>query len=530
MNLGPRKQAGAAYVNDLQGIAQNAKNYGVVGDGKVDDTAALQKAINNSSTLFVPAGIYRITDTLEIGPAKDAFHFFGEGTANSVSAVAKTRFVWDGPPNLSMLRVISVANVRVEDFCLFGRNNDFISTSPGAGLEVTCDNALGSMHFSNFERIDCSYIDGSPGAGILVGSLTNDDVSNCYYEYCTMTFCNECIRQIGGETVNNFYNNNVFLEYLDKGINYVKGNAHLTNNGFYGSTSAKEDVLISEDILEFVAKGNYHEIILNRTGASAFTFPLSALRIEPTVIDSSRIITIVADVPNLIDYRQAGPLSVTNCIIGSLNTGNAIFADSQAVGAPVPLSLQGTISGDSSLWSIVVKGNWNFQQSSFKQLRSYFQVTVLADSAESQDIFPDPFTIQDETTYNVSFSLQVTRTSGTTAHTISMVFDGTANVVITEMNYITRQSNTDYDDPIAPLMSSQSGAAPAILTASNSSANEFVSIVGKGQIRSADSGAGSWIPQLLYSAAPGGAPEIRPNSFIEIEPVGNIGVVNLNPF
>ena len=82
---------------------------GAKGDGKVDDTAAIQKCLANmtsGSVLHFPPGTYRITSTLEVGcvaspiPQKGqcgiiAGQFFGHGAA--------TILEWDGPANGTML-------------------------------------------------------------------------------------------------------------------------------------------------------------------------------------------------------------------------------------------------------------------------------------------------------------------------------------------------------------------------------------------------------------------------------------------
>ncbi|MBV8830072.1 MAG: SMP-30/gluconolactonase/LRE family protein [Acidobacteriaceae bacterium] len=46
----------------------NVKTLGVVGDGKTDDTAALQKAIDGHRVLYLPSGHYLVSDTLELKP------------------------------------------------------------------------------------------------------------------------------------------------------------------------------------------------------------------------------------------------------------------------------------------------------------------------------------------------------------------------------------------------------------------------------------------------------------------------------
>ena len=46
----------------------NVQSLGVKGDGEVDDTAALQRAINAHRTLYFPEGAYRVTDTIQLRP------------------------------------------------------------------------------------------------------------------------------------------------------------------------------------------------------------------------------------------------------------------------------------------------------------------------------------------------------------------------------------------------------------------------------------------------------------------------------
>jgi sugar lactone lactonase YvrE len=46
----------------------NVRTLGVTGDGKTDDTAALQKAIAEHKALYLPMGLYRVTDTLTLRP------------------------------------------------------------------------------------------------------------------------------------------------------------------------------------------------------------------------------------------------------------------------------------------------------------------------------------------------------------------------------------------------------------------------------------------------------------------------------
>lgn len=46
----------------------NAHDLGVTGDGQTDDTAALRRAIETHRTVYLPMGVYKVTDTLRLRP------------------------------------------------------------------------------------------------------------------------------------------------------------------------------------------------------------------------------------------------------------------------------------------------------------------------------------------------------------------------------------------------------------------------------------------------------------------------------
>lgn len=48
--------------------AVNVKDFGAIGDGKTDDTAAIRKAIDSGEVVFFPRGRYVISDTLDLKP------------------------------------------------------------------------------------------------------------------------------------------------------------------------------------------------------------------------------------------------------------------------------------------------------------------------------------------------------------------------------------------------------------------------------------------------------------------------------
>lgn len=70
----------------LKNLFINVKDYGAVGDGTTDDTAAIQAAVTAGNT-FIPAGTYRITSTITI-PSNRRIVGSGHGTVLRATAAA----------------------------------------------------------------------------------------------------------------------------------------------------------------------------------------------------------------------------------------------------------------------------------------------------------------------------------------------------------------------------------------------------------------------------------------------------------
>ncbi|MBA4536963.1 hypothetical protein H1Z61_07345 [Bacillus aquiflavi] len=102
----------------------SVKDFGAKGDGITDDTYAIQQALNQRKSVYLPAGDYRISDTLVVPTGT---RMYGDG-------VYATKIVqWrDGVP---IIRV-SGSHYSIERLYLLFLNQQNESTSGGVGIEL----------------------------------------------------------------------------------------------------------------------------------------------------------------------------------------------------------------------------------------------------------------------------------------------------------------------------------------------------------------------------------------------------------
>jgi hypothetical protein len=71
----------------VNGAPVNVKDFGAVGDGVTDDTAAIQAAITASRTVYIPAGNYIISSPLFLTLAQQKLYGAGKGTVNLTAKI-----------------------------------------------------------------------------------------------------------------------------------------------------------------------------------------------------------------------------------------------------------------------------------------------------------------------------------------------------------------------------------------------------------------------------------------------------------
>jgi hypothetical protein len=134
-----------------------------VGDGKADDTAALQQALDAAgkpdpdrpgrmlpATVFVPAGTYRLTRTLTLDRAGRASQVRGEGAYIGDGTRGQTTLLWDGPEGQPLFDIRGYLGLRLAELRLDGNRKAGIllrvNSVPGVGTGLWYFERLTLMH------------------------------------------------------------------------------------------------------------------------------------------------------------------------------------------------------------------------------------------------------------------------------------------------------------------------------------------------------------------------------------------------
>jgi uncharacterized protein YjbI with pentapeptide repeats len=88
----------------------SVEDFGAIGNGIADDTAAIQAALDTGKAIYAPVGTYLISSTLRL--AADGQIFYGAGTGN-VNEPARTIIKWGGSAGGTML---SISNGTTENW------------------------------------------------------------------------------------------------------------------------------------------------------------------------------------------------------------------------------------------------------------------------------------------------------------------------------------------------------------------------------------------------------------------------------
>lgn len=144
------------------------------------------------------------------------------------------------------------------------------------------------------------------------------------------------------------------------------------------------------------------------------------------------------------------------------------------------------------------------------------------DSASAQSWFTGGatgITLPAATSYFFDGLLVWKKTAGTVSHVIQLLFGGTATLTSIMYEAIAVAQDAAAFSAVAPAFTLiQVATGVTVWPTASTSANQVFACRVKGIVRI--NAGGTFLPQFLFSAAPGGAPTIQANSYFRMRPFG----------
>ncbi len=288
------------------------RDYGAVGDGTADDTAALQRAMDElvkhekACVLYIPAGTYRITDTVKT--VRKA-HTDCQGVSIIGEDPTRTVIRWDGPEGGTMVAWDAWYS-KISRLTLDGVGH------AGAGL------VYGPAFSTYNETSDIVFRDLKAGL-VFGGPETNGQAENEVLR-CRFLRCGT-----GVQTVN-FNSMDIWVWYClfedcDRGVYNVMGNWHAWHNLFMRSGTCD---LGTQNLMAFSVVGN------TSIGSRCF-FDFSSGHTwgSPVSLTGNRVLDPTGDWAVLLD--NAGPYLVVDNVFrltGKTRGVRMTWADQTLVG------------------------------------------------------------------------------------------------------------------------------------------------------------------------------------------------------
>ena len=291
----------AAKVGEIVSV----KDFGAVGDGVADDTAAVQAAVDTRKPLFFPAGKYRVTSTIVFPTTnpQGSGGWCGEGAARSNPQTSPrvgpdTSIIWDGDEGGDIVELSGQGSLVFEKLAFVGRPTNAASNRAARAIFGKANVGFGGHSFTQYNKVHFFDFD----IAIQLGEdadTTNMDVGvfiQVYFENCDSGMT---VKHFQGISFN-FYD---LTAYLCKNILRMERGGHVLIEGthfgacggdgaddwcfsFEQGTAQNHSVIINNMRVELGTKklirgtNEFQKILLNgfSEAQTAHTDPMFSLR------------------------------------------------------------------------------------------------------------------------------------------------------------------------------------------------------------------------------------------------------------
>jgi hypothetical protein len=288
------------------------RDYNAVGDGKADDTTALQRALDelikheNACVLYVPAGTYRLTATVQ---TKRKEHTDCQGVAVIGEDPSSTILLWDGPADGTMFQWDAWYS-KISRLTFDGR------WQAGTGL---CYGPAFSTYNETSDLVFRNIKNGLVFGGEKTNGQAENEVLRCRFVNC----------ETGVQTVN-WNSMDIWVWYCKfedcgRGIFNVMGNWHAWHNLFLRSRIADVGII---NLMAFS--------VVNNTSVKShrfLDFETGHTWGSPTSITGNRVLDPTGDFA--MRLSNAGPYLVVDNIFqcrGKTRAVQMTWADQTFVG------------------------------------------------------------------------------------------------------------------------------------------------------------------------------------------------------
>jgi hypothetical protein len=349
---------------------KNVKDFGAIGDGITDDTAAIQAALNalkdttNNpwSVLFFPAGTYRITHQLTTERSE---HYDYLGAELIGEDPTTTRILWDGASGGTMLR--------------WDAWYDKVSRLTFDGNSRASTGILHAGSFSTYSELSDLQLQDFAGGGIILGTAEGNGTAEVLITRSQFYRCDTAISTWNYNTLDIYIWHNYF-EDNGIAIRNAAGAFHVYNNHFVGS-----------EVTDINSVTNMVTSIVNNVSLGSRSFIGNAQNIDfgsfqATAHIQGNQIYATTDVPidltsatsaAMIDNLIQGTSGVPQLLMSSSGMNNALlvgntFASSgswpfrvtqqpfdhgQGASAVIDHPIEKSIDGDPATYAVL--GMWN---------------------------------------------------------------------------------------------------------------------------------------------------------------------------